>query len=443
MQEIKITKTIKLPIGKELRIITDENFLFRIESGLCEWNGCELSKNTEYPVKPETWLVLFAIEESTITIENPKKYYISERSTIEEYYEKHTFLDLHRQNLEEDETAPVILITGPQASGKTTFALHLLNYATQTGYTPIYVDLSMTNNSITLPGCVACTVVSSPINPTNMFDDNMNHPLIYCCGSMKYDEKKALFSKYIQYLSEYCNEKIERDEDKEKILKKSGIVVKCPFYSMEVIKDCVSRFNVKMIYVMDSEELYNDIHNEFPEMGVSLMSKPYGLPLCLDYNNQLRKRQNQSIVSYLEGNNINQGLCPNRIPIDGREIKIITIDSLGENTHNLSFGETEFKNRIFIKEVELNYELHSKGNVFAVLNMDTLNGNLLKKDFNVVGFVIGKENEEFDKKKRENNLENLVETASRVFINFYLPNPNDKVPGKVFMEIGMELDQDN
>ena len=131
------TKTIKIPVGKELRLITGENFVVWIESGICEWNGSELRKNFDYPIKPETWIVIYAIEETTITIENATKHYISDRSTIEEYYEKHTFLDLFRQNLQDDEIAQVILITGPQNSGKTTFAFHLLNYATQTGFTPI------------------------------------------------------------------------------------------------------------------------------------------------------------------------------------------------------------------------------------------------------------------------------------------------------------------
>ena len=55
-----------------------------------------------------------------------------------------------------------ILVTGSSLSGKTTLCKILANYATKTGWKPIYCDLDFANNDIFTKGCIASTVLDSP-----------------------------------------------------------------------------------------------------------------------------------------------------------------------------------------------------------------------------------------------------------------------------------------
>ena len=56
------------------------------------------------------------------------------------------------------------MVVGPQDVGKTTVCRLLVNYAVRQSRRPIYVDLDVSQNTLSVPGTIAATLVERPGN---------------------------------------------------------------------------------------------------------------------------------------------------------------------------------------------------------------------------------------------------------------------------------------
>ena len=97
----------------------------------------------------------------------------------------HCALDMHReQALAKRTRGPRILIAGPTDVGKSTLCRVLLNYAVRSNRTPIFVDLDIGQNNISIPGTIGALLVSKPADIIRGFDKHST--LAYCVSVLTF-----------------------------------------------------------------------------------------------------------------------------------------------------------------------------------------------------------------------------------------------------------------
>ncbi|KAL7714377.1 ATP/GTP-binding protein [Entamoeba marina] len=420
--------TYSLDVGKELRILTTDACEIKVTEGEVEWNGAQLANNSIYHILPNTWLSLYAVYNSQIEVVGSAQTYIGTSSVVEEYHDLHVKMSRNRLETKSlNEPAQVILVTGPIRSGKGSFALHLVNYAVRDGYTPLFVDLSLSTNLITVPGCVACTVASSTYSPSSQFDFNFNQPLVFCCGTTKYTEKQSLYAHYTKLISQYAMEKFESNTS----VKQSGVIIRCPFTSLESLQEVIERFKVDIVYVLDSEHLYNTIATTTftRSIGTTLVPKPSGIPLCTDYVGFVKRLEHRLVNNYFCGCNPETRLCPRSGFELGNEYKFVTIKAFKEITSGiLPIGETQVRNPFDVEVVEVSANM--KNEVYAILNCDEVS-DVLKDVTNVLGFVIV-----------EDVTPTVIDEKFAIVPKVRVPNPDISLPNLVLMQTGMKVEHE-
>lgn len=70
---------------------------------------------------------------------------------------------------------PRVFVTGNPQSGKTSFVKILVNYALKLGWTPLLVDIDLTKNMISTPGCMSATLIEDFLDYSS---DNFTHKSI-------------------------------------------------------------------------------------------------------------------------------------------------------------------------------------------------------------------------------------------------------------------------
>lgn len=73
------------------------------------------------------------------------------------------FNQMRNEALKRRTIGPSILITGSNHSGKSTLCRILVNYSIRLGWRPILVDLDLSSNEITPPGCIAAATVEEAL----------------------------------------------------------------------------------------------------------------------------------------------------------------------------------------------------------------------------------------------------------------------------------------
>lgn len=59
---------------------------------------------------------------------------------------------------------PRVFVTGSPQTGKTTICKILVNYSLRLGWTPLFVDIDLSQNMISAPGCMSATLIEEVIH---------------------------------------------------------------------------------------------------------------------------------------------------------------------------------------------------------------------------------------------------------------------------------------
>ncbi len=95
------------------------------------------------------------------------------------------------------------MIVGPDDVGKTTLCKMLLNWAVRVGRSPIYVDLDVNQNLISLPGTISALIVERTSHVEEGY--NMDAQIAYHYGYKTLNENPVLYKKLISILTETIN----------------------------------------------------------------------------------------------------------------------------------------------------------------------------------------------------------------------------------------------
>lgn len=115
-------------------------------------------------------------------------------------------------NFKRENGGPRVFITGNAQSGKTSITKTLVNYAVKLGWSPLLVDLDVTQNNISAPGCLSAALIENTLtsNTDNLTFKSINY-FHGACASGNFMITPDLFDTQISELAAACDAKIDHD----------------------------------------------------------------------------------------------------------------------------------------------------------------------------------------------------------------------------------------
>ncbi|GFY79116.1 protein CLP1 homolog [Trichonephila inaurata madagascariensis] len=262
------TKTYNLEIENELRIIVGEvttAVKIKLVSGLAEIFGAEMEHNETYTFPTNAAVAIFTWYGCTIKVTgNPQ--------SVNVFTDTHMILNLHLhaalekwriKSEKEDKKGPITLIVGPKDVGKTTLCHFLLNYAARSGRCPLFIDLDVGQNSISLPGTISVNAVGKPLDIVSGFEDEVTEVYYFGCENSKHNT--ALYSLLLKRLGQNLRSRFRRTN---KDTKFSGVIINTrgwkSDFDYEAITLAALAFKIDVLCVLQEGGLYQKLLKDVP-----------------------------------------------------------------------------------------------------------------------------------------------------------------------------------
>ncbi len=307
--------------------------------------------------------------------------YKSRNNPMNQYLMAHNLINERRKEaLVGNRIGPNVLITGTSHSGKTTLCHILLNYAVKLGWTPLYVDLDL-SNEITVPGNLSAAVIDYPIpndflidSAISLFHGNPNNEINFYLYEKQISEMANIIKSKMENELEIFKKKLNIHSDKNIFVNSenptvyaSGSIVNCPTISKDnIYKLIVNEFDCDFIFVIENEKLYHDLVKTYKnsKVQISMIPKSRGV-VSLD-NNYKEYVEQKRYSNYFKGPFNNLRL--NELSLDLNSFKLLQIISSNVTSSILPIGTTSDLNLI-IKEINLEEE-NLLNRVVAILHLD-------------------------------------------------------------------------
>jgi len=167
----------------------------------------------------------------------------------------HSALELQRMNSSNNQAGPRVLLVGAADSGKTTLAQVLLNYAARSGWTPHFVDLDVSQNSIVLPGSIGAVQVHQPLALQGC-PWHFSPRISYFYGHTAPTTSPEIYKKSINGLAAALQARIGTNEK----ANRSGIIVNtcglpADSFSHDMVLHISEQFAINILFVIGSDRL--------------------------------------------------------------------------------------------------------------------------------------------------------------------------------------------
>lgn len=295
-----------IPAEAELRLECSSKANARttitLKSGSCELFGSELAQNCPYVIESGSKLALFTWHGCTLAVGEEAQqeqmdvdqeredavehqYVSTETNANIAHVNTHAQLEALRDQAvldaatairnKEVSTAsknscregPRVLLAGPVDCGKSALQRVLISYAVKLGRSPMLVDLDVSQNSLSVPGTMAASSISSyesvsvksyaacnvgPILPSTS-------PLVFWSGSTNSTENMALTKLQLSKLGECINARMKYDVETRNagcIVNTAGAWVK-DSDGYELLKHAIEALQIDVILVIGQDRLYS------------------------------------------------------------------------------------------------------------------------------------------------------------------------------------------
>ncbi|GFS36099.1 protein CLP1 homolog [Trichonephila inaurata madagascariensis] len=176
----------------------------------------------------------------------------------------HAALEKGRIKAESEDTiGPITLIVGPKDVGKTTLCHFLLNYAVRSGRCPLFIDLDVGQNSISVPGSIGIVNIRKPANIVAGFEDEANQVFYYGYKSSGY--KTMLYCLLLKKLGETLRSGLRQTN---KNTRYSGVIINTCGWIRGVGYDLITLaamvFEIDVLCVLHEERLYQQLLKDMP-----------------------------------------------------------------------------------------------------------------------------------------------------------------------------------
>jgi polyribonucleotide 5'-hydroxyl-kinase len=160
---------------------------------------------------------------------------------------------------------PRVLIVGPSDVGKSSLSKILINYAARQAWSPLFIDLDLGQNAISVPGTISAAPIDHPINP---FEEgahvNSEMPLSYFFGDVTVTENSK---EHYKFLVEKVAEMMEARNAKNDHARHSGCIVNTMGWieglGLELILHAVKSLKIDTVLCLGQERLFQTLSRQF------------------------------------------------------------------------------------------------------------------------------------------------------------------------------------
>ncbi|GFR18753.1 protein CLP1 homolog [Trichonephila clavata] len=262
------SKVYNLEIENELRIIVGEvttAVKIKLVSGLAEIFGAEMELNKTYTFPTNASVAIFTWYGCTIKVTgNPQSANVFTDTHMILNVHLHAALEKWRVKAENEDTkGPITLIVGPKDVGKTTLCRFLLNYAVRCGRCPLFIDLDVGQNSISIPGTISMNTIRKPLDIVAGFEDESNQ--VYHFGYESPKHNTTLYSLLLKRLGQTVRSRFRHINMDSRF---SGVIINtCGWksdFDYEAITLAALAFEIDVLCVLQEERLYQKLLRDVP-----------------------------------------------------------------------------------------------------------------------------------------------------------------------------------
>ncbi|KAJ2321877.1 Cleavage polyadenylation factor subunit clp1 [Coemansia sp. RSA 2610] len=262
--------------GEELRfeVSFKKTVEVRLKSGHAEYFGTELGPEATYRFSGENGAI-FSWQGCALLVSGEyESAYVAGETPMDTFVNVHMGLQQQRvqaRNESNANSAPRVLIVGPEDSGKTSLARILLNYAVRMGETPVFASLDPMEATVSMPSTISAVSVSKTIDIESGFMGyaaSSSHgvpetPLVWQFGHEQPEDNASLFNILVDHLSSSVSKRFEAD----KFAAGSGIVVDTRGFSdvahNKTIEHAVDALQINTLLVVGNERMFSMYSSKF------------------------------------------------------------------------------------------------------------------------------------------------------------------------------------
>lgn len=195
---LTFSKDVEIPPGMELSIVVDDlgpELQLKVMKGFGEIDGIVMETMKTVWLPRGFRLQIYSIYGCEVKLSYPvthckvqKPLQMQNRVNLSKHF---NFMLNSARDHEAD--GPRWLVCGDSQTGKNSLCRFLINRAVDNDFTAVFADLDLQDNEITLPGCVALTSVTLPINPVSKF--HTGEPYVQHYGSYSPIESPKKYDK--------------------------------------------------------------------------------------------------------------------------------------------------------------------------------------------------------------------------------------------------------
>ncbi|CAM8900596.1 unnamed protein product [Rhodiola kirilowii] len=250
-------RQIELEKECELRIEVGLNSPLRLRllSGTAEIFGSEIPPEIWVTYPPRLKFAVFTCYGAKIEMDGiTETEYTADETPMITYVNVHAVLDARRNRAKaappdsDDSKGPRVFVVGPTDSGKSTLTKMLLSWAAKQGWKPTYVDLDISQGSITIPGCIAAAPVKRPIDPVEGVPMDMH--LAYFYGHATPSVNVELYKVLVKELAQVVDKQLAGNAES----RAAGIVINTMGWiegiGYELLLQAIDAFNANVVFVL-------------------------------------------------------------------------------------------------------------------------------------------------------------------------------------------------
>ncbi|XP_020592134.1 protein CLP1 homolog [Phalaenopsis equestris] len=357
------TRQFVLEKESELRLEVGPEALLRLRltAGAAEVFGAELPPGKWIIVPALRNIAIFTWKGATIELDGISEVeYVADETPMVSYVNVHAILDGRRSrtknsnNLDSSQ-GPRTIVVGPTDSGKSSLCRMLLNWACKRNWKPTFVDLDISQGSITMPGCISASSVEMPMDAFWGFPTEM--PVVYFYGHTSASVNVELYKVLMKELAQTLEKRFLCFPEYEV----AGMVINTMGWieglGYELLLQAINTFNVNVVLVLGQEKLFSmlrDVLKGKPHVDIVKLHKSEGVVL----RNQKVRQMSRSyrIREYFYG--LNNELSPYSISMNYGDISVYKIDGGPQAPRSaLPIGAEPITDPTRAALVNINYEL--------------------------------------------------------------------------------------
>eukprot|EP01094_Clydonella_sp_ATCC50884_P022648 TRINITY_DN5253_c0_g1_i1.p1 TRINITY_DN5253_c0_g1~~TRINITY_DN5253_c0_g1_i1.p1 ORF type:complete len:423 (-),score=133.46 TRINITY_DN5253_c0_g1_i1:9-1277(-) len=326
----------EVPFKSEITVV--------LKRGSGEVFGTELAAERPYKFSGSK-AAIFSWHGAHVEISGPCHAYLASETPMVMYANAHAILESKRDaalaasraspSPGEFKQGPRVLIAGPMDTGKSTLAKILLGYAARAGREPIYIDLDIGQQSISIPSTIGVVPVDRPASIEEGF---MAAPLVFFFGDVSLDKNADLYRRQLKLVNEKISPRVMLSPE----LAASGMVINtCGWITdlgYDLLLAAIQSLKVDVVLVVDNERLYSDLVQAHKDIEVVKMQKSGGV--VTRPREFRRETRDKRIREYFYGPR--EDLCPHQVVVPFSKLDIFKVGSSSKvKDYALPLGEAQ------------------------------------------------------------------------------------------------------